>query len=391
MYSIPARSLLGPGRLAIPLHRCGPCSEAPTTASDAAQQAEERRGAKRRPNPRWRAPAGVYLHAMTDTWIDIPAGTPEELSALVGAYDEHLRAVERAFDLKVVVREEGLRVQGQRDGSEGAAAALRRLQAVVHQVGQVSALDVRQAIESAGDEVSTPELDAWRSQVLVRTARGQDVRPKTAGQARYVQAMRTHVLTFCTGPAGTGKTYLAMAMAVAALRDRKVGRIVLTRPILEAGERLGYLPGDLQEKVDPYLRPLHDALYDLVGPEGFERHVKRGMVEVAPLAYMRGRTLNDAFVVLDEGQNTTTRQMKMLLTRMGYSATVVVTGDTTQVDLPETETSGLVEATGLLQGIRNIAFCALTGRDIVRHDLVQRIVEAYGRAGSSGRQSGPSG
>lgn len=321
---------------------------------------------------------------MSDTWIDIPARTQEDLRELVGAQDQHLKAIEQAFDLKVVVREEGLRVQGARQGSQEAAAILRQLLGVVQECGQLSPGDVRYAIESVRRE-ATSEIEALRSAVILCTHRGQEVRPKTAGQARYVKAMRTHALTFTIGPAGTGKTFLAMTIAVAALRDKKVSRIVLTRPILEAGEHLGYLPGDLQEKVDPYLRPLHDALYDLLGPEGFERCVKRGTVEVAPLAYMRGRTLNDAFVVLDEGQNTTTRQMKMFLTRMGYGTRMVVTGDITQIDLPPEERSGMVEVFDLLQGIRGIAFCALTGSDIVRHDLVQRIVEAYGDARGDGR------
>jgi phosphate starvation-inducible PhoH-like protein len=212
---------------------------------------------------------------------------------------------------------------------------------------------------------------------IVVTHRGKPLTPKTAGQLRYVEAMAQHDLTFCTGPAGTGKTYLAMAMAVAALRDETVSRIVLTRPIVEAGEALGFLPGDMMDKVDPYLRPLHDALHDIMGLQKFQRHLARGSIEVIPLAYMRGRTLNDSFIVLDEAQNTTPSQMKMALTRLGFGSTMVVTGDVTQTDLPPGQSVGLTHALGILQHIEGIAVCRLTGDDIVRHGLVQRIVSAY--------------
>jgi phosphate starvation-inducible PhoH-like protein len=216
--------------------------------------------------------------------------------------------------------------------------------------------------------------------VVVVTHRGKPIRAKSAGQAAYVAAMRRFDIVFGIGPAGTGKTYLAMAMAVAALKERSVSRIILTRPAVEAGEKLGFLPGDLQEKVDPYLRPLYDALFDILGIEVFEKHRERGMVEVAPLAYMRGRTLDDSFVILDEAQNTTPEQMKMFLTRLGFGSKAVITGDITQVDLPRGQFSGLSQAREVLKDVEGIAFSYLDDRDVVRHELVQKIIKAYERA-----------
>ncbi|MGQ9733369.1 MAG: PhoH family protein, partial [Candidatus Zipacnadales bacterium] len=236
-------------------------------------------------------------------WIEIPVATEEELYAFGGRVDEHLRAIQQAFDLKVVVRDGNIRVQAGQSGSPHAEQVVRKLLATVHQGHSLSQTDVRYAIEAV--KANQPDnIDALRSEVLWTTARGRHVRPRTAGQAAYVVAMRENAVVLAIGPAGTGKTYLAMAMGVAALREKTVSRLILTRPIREAGENLGFLPGDVQEKVDPYLRPLYDALYDLIGVDRFRRYVERGVIELAPLAYMRGRTLNDAFVVLDEAQNT---------------------------------------------------------------------------------------
>jgi len=312
-------------------------------------------------------------------WTDIEVGEPEELSALVGPFDEYLRAVQCAFGVKAVVREGGVRVETEQEGSEMAQQVLRKLLATVHEGHPISAMDVEYAI-SAVKARQPGDADALRSEAIWATTRGRKVRPRTAGQAAYVEAMHRDDLVLAIGPAGTGKTYLAMAVAVAALREKSVSRLVLTRPILEAGEHLGFLPGDIQEKVDPYLRPLYDALYDLIGADRFQRHVDRGTVELAPLAYMRGRTLNDAFVVLDEAQNTSIMQMKMFVTRLGFGSRMVVTGDTTQIDLPASQMSGLVHARETLRGLPGVSVCELSEVDIVRHPLVQRIVRAYERS-----------
>ncbi|MBC7321006.1 PhoH family protein [bacterium] len=226
-------------------------------------------------------------------------------------------------------------------------------------------------------EQESVSISSLRDDVILVTPRGKRVFPKTPGQKRYVDTMRNYDLVFAIGPAGTGKTYLAMAMALVALKNKTVARIILTRPAIEAGERLGFLPGDLQEKVDPYLRPLYDALYDMLEVEKIQKYMERGIIEVAPLAYMRGRTLNDAFVILDEAQNTTPEQMKMFLTRMGFGSKYVVTGDITQIDLPSDRESGLIQAQRILKDVEGLAFVYLTEQDVVRHDLVQRIIKAY--------------
>jgi phosphate starvation-inducible PhoH-like protein len=309
-------------------------------------------------------------------WTEVEAESTDQLCALAGQLDEHLRTIQRAFGLRLVVRECGISVEAGREGSRAAENVVRRLLAAVRDGHALSGMDVQYAIESV--KADRPDnVDALRSPVIWTTARGRSVRARTAGQAAYVEAMAHSDLVFAIGPAGTGKTYLAMAMACAALRAKAVSRLVLTRPIREAGESLGFLPGDIQEKVDPYLRPLYDALYELVGIDRFRRYVERGVIELAPLAYMRGRTLNESFVVLDEAQNTTVMQMKMFLTRLGQGSQMVVTGDTTQIDLPEGGASGLVHARGVLQGLPGIAVCDLTEIDVVRHSLVQRIVRAY--------------
>ncbi len=303
----------------------------------------------------------------------------EELKPLVGPNDINLRLIEEAFGVSLVHREEELRVFGAEDRAAQAADLIADFLRVVRQGRSLTTPDVRYALRTIQRQ-GNASVETLLAEPIIVTHRGRPVRPKTPGQAAYVKAMQTHDLVFCTGPAGTGKTYLAMAVAMAALRDGKVSRVVLTRPIVQAGEELGFLPGDIMEKVDPYLRPLHDALQDIVGTTRFHKHLERGIIEVIPLAFMRGRTLNDAFIVLDEAQNTTRGQMKMALTRLGFGAQMVITGDITQSDLPPTTPSGMRHALQVLQGLKGIAFVELTGDDIVRHDLVQRIVRAYDSA-----------
>jgi phosphate starvation-inducible PhoH-like protein len=308
--------------------------------------------------------------------IELVTNGEEEVQALLGPQDVFRRALEERLPVRVAARGGVIRLTG---GSAACGAARQALEGLLQAVRSGRALseqDIGYAVAEVRGE--RPEsLAALAASPLAINARGREIRPHTAGQAQYVRAMQEHDLVFAIGPAGTGKTYLAMAMAVALLRAKKATRVVLTRPVVEAGERLGFLPGDLLEKIDPYLRPLHDALYDLLGAERFQRYSDRKVIEVCPLAYMRGRTLNEAFIVLDEAQNTTPVQMKMFLTRMGEGSQMVVTGDITQTDLPRPEDSGLRHARQVLSGLPGIAFCELGERDIVRHRLVQRIVQAY--------------
>ncbi len=291
-----------------------------------------------------------------------------------GELDQNLRVVEAAFGVRVSARDGEVRVSGDEPGRSAAERVLAELRQLAERGESVDEREVAMAIRDARRGGAEPEAEGGG--ILV-TARGKTIYPKTAGQRTYVEAMRKNAIVFGIGPAGTGKTYLAMGVAVAALKRRDVARIVLCRPAVEAGEKLGFLPGDLQEKVDPYLRPLYDALFDMLGVETFERYRERGIVEVAPLAYMRGRTLDDAFIILDEAQNTTPEQMKMLLTRLGFGSRAVVTGDVTQVDLPRGQFSGLREVIEILGSVEGIAFCHLTDADVVRHELVARIIQAY--------------
>ncbi len=302
--------------------------------------------------------------------------TGRELQPLVGAHDQYLRLIEDQLGVQIVPRGQQLNIIGSPEAAQAAKEVLNRLLAAIRQGRELTESDVRYAVQ-ATDSTTEQSTDALLSDPIIVTHRGKPIRPRTAGQARYVQAAQDCDLVFCIGPAGTGKTYLAMAMAVNAMREGWVSRIVLTRPLVEAGEELGFLPGDIMEKVDPYLRPLHDALYDIMGADRFHRHLSRGSIEVVPLAYMRGRTINDAMIVLDEAQNTTSRQMKMALTRIGLGSRMIVTGDVTQTDLPPTATSGLINAIEILEGVGGIHVCRMTGKDIVRHTLVQRIVGAY--------------
>lgn len=296
----------------------------------------------------------------------------EDARLLVGPRDRNLRQLRDAFDVRVTLRGHSLTIEGELHAVRAAAAAVREL-LVSLQTGQpLLPADVERII--AGQSHGEAESDAMRIEVLTK---GRSVRPRTSGQAAYIKTMQSNDLVFCMGPAGTGKTYLAVAMAVSALKRNAVRRIVLTRPAIEAGERLGFLPGDIQAKVNPYLRPLYDALNDMMPVEQVRRYVESDLIEIAPLAYMRGRTLDHAFIILDEGQNCTSKQMKMFLTRLGASSKSIITGDVSQTDLPSNEVSGMREATGLLRGVKGIGFVHLTLRDIVRHRLVQDIVDAY--------------
>ncbi len=308
---------------------------------------------------------------------------------LFGRQDENLRAIERALGVRLLARGNELIIEG--PAPDRVVTLLDQLLALARAGHHLTAQDVRYAAGLAKDG-RQEDLGEVFADTLVTTTRGRTIRPKTLGQRRYVEAMREDSLVFCIGPAGTGKTYLAMAMAVAAFKRREVTRLLLTRPAVEAGEKLGFLPGDLQEKVDPYLRPLYDALYDILGVEAFGRYMERGSIEVAPLAYMRGRTLDDSFVILDEAQNTTPEQMKMFLTRLGFGSRCVVTGDVTQVDLPSDRESGLLEVRRVLDGVEGLSFVDLDETDVVRHPLVQSIIRAYERFESAaGRRPAGSG
>ena len=296
---------------------------------------------------------------------------------LFGAGDENMRLLERLLGVRIALRGGEIVVEGDSEAAvDRAQAIIRKLMALLLRGERVDTALVRVAVNLC-DKGELDTLDTLFQDVVAMTFRGRPIRCKTIGQREYVRAIQRHTLTFGIGPAGTGKTYLAMAMAVAALKSKDVERIVLTRPAVEAGEKLGFLPGDLNQKVDPYLRPLYDAMFEMLGAETCQRMQERGVIEVAPLAYMRGRTLSDAFIILDEAQNTTQEQMKMFLTRMGFRSKIVVTGDPSQIDLPRGKKSGLVEAVQVLSDVPDIAISRLTHEDVVRHELVQAIVRAY--------------
>ena len=299
------------------------------------------------------------------------------MQSLFGAGDENMRLLERLLGVRIALRGGEIVVEGDSEAAvDRAQAIIRKLMALLLRGERVDTALVRVAVNLC-DKGELDTLDTLFQDVVAMTFRGRPIRCKTIGQREYVRAIQRHTLTFGIGPAGTGKTYLAMAMAVAALKSKDVERIVLTRPAVEAGEKLGFLPGDLSQKVDPYLRPLYDAMFEMLGAETCQRMQERGVIEVAPLAYMRGRTLSDAFIILDEAQNTTQEQMKMFLTRMGFRSKIVVTGDPSQIDLPRGKKSGLVEAVQVLSGVDDIAISRLTHEDVVRHELVQAIVRAY--------------
>ena len=303
----------------------------------------------------------------------------EDLIMVFGSFDENIKRIEEALAVSIVNRGTELKVTGDEEAVDKAVRTLEGLLSLAAKGEAIDEQRVRYLITLV-KEGNDHQVAQMAKDVVCITAKGKPIKAKTVGQQRYMKAIQNHTVTLGVGPAGTGKTYLAVAAAVAAFRERTVNRIILTRPAVEAGERLGFLPGDLQNKVDPYLRPLYDALYDMLGAETFQKYQERGSIEVAPLAYMRGRTLDDSFIILDEAQNTTKEQMKMFLTRLGFGSKIVITGDVTQIDLPDDKTSGLKDAIRVLEGVNDIAICRLTSADVVRHALVQEIINAYEKA-----------
>ena len=303
----------------------------------------------------------------------------EDLITVFGSFDENIKRIEEALNVRVVNRGTDLRVSGDEEMADKAVRTLEGLLSLAAKGETIDEQRVRYLITLV-NEGNDAQVAQMAKDVVCITAKGKPIKSKTVGQQNYMKAIMKNTITIGVGPAGTGKTYLAVAAAVAAFRERTVNRIILTRPAVEAGERLGFLPGDLQNKVDPYLRPLYDALYDMLGAETFQKYQERGSIEVAPLAYMRGRTLDDSFIILDEAQNTTREQMKMFLTRLGFGSKIVITGDVTQIDLPDDKVSGLKDAVRVLDGVKDIAICRLTASDVVRHALVQEIISAYERS-----------
>ena len=300
----------------------------------------------------------------------------QELWNIFGEFDSKVKTLEELLNVNIVFRDNGIKIIG--NNPENISKAEKTIK-ILHDMEKkkldIDEHTIRYIVETLEDE----EIRSLENDVIFITHRGKQVKPKTLGQKRYINAIMNNTIVFGIGPAGTGKTYLAMAMAVHYLKKKEVSKIILTRPAVEAGEKLGFLPGDLQTKVDPYLRPIYDALHDLIGTETYQRYMERGVIEVAPLAYMRGRSLDDAFIILDEAQNTTSEQMKMFLTRLGFGSKAVVTGDITQIDLPSGIESGLVQVTKILRDIEGIEFVFLTYQDVVRHQLVQKIINAYNR------------
>lgn len=303
----------------------------------------------------------------------------EDIIAVFGSFDENIKRIEDAMNVRIINRSTDLKVSGDEEMVDKAVRTLEGLLALASKGETIDEQRVRYLITLV-NEGNDQQVEQMTKDVVCITAKGKPIKAKTVGQQKYMKAISQNTVTIGVGPAGTGKTYLAVAAAVAAFRERTVNRIVLTRPAVEAGERLGFLPGDLQNKVDPYLRPLYDALYDMLGAETFQKYQERGSIEVAPLAYMRGRTLDDSFIILDEAQNTTREQMKMFLTRLGFGSKIVITGDITQIDLPDDKVSGLKDAIRVLDGVKDIAICRLTSADVVRHALVQEIINAYERS-----------
>ncbi|WP_312070809.1 PhoH family protein [Anaerotignum propionicum] len=293
-----------------------------------------------------------------------------------GQFDANIRKIEKEWDVKIVNRGDDIKISGEEGSVHKAWSVMNSIAALARRGEEITDQNLNYFI-TAAEEMNLEEVEKVYNDLVCITANGRPLKPKTLGQKKYVDLIKNNTVVFGVGPAGTGKTYLAMAMAITAFKNNEVNRIILTRPAIEAGEKLGFLPGDLQQKVDPYLRPLYDALYEIMGSENFLKNMERGLIEVAPLAYMRGRTLDNAFIVLDEAQNTTPEQMKMFLTRIGYGSKAVITGDLTQIDLTEGKRSGLMEATKILTGIDGIGMITLTNKDVVRHPLVQKIILAY--------------
>ena len=305
--------------------------------------------------------------------IEIPA---EHESNIFGQFDAYAKKIERTLHVTLIARDGDVKILGEAIRVNQAKRVLDQLTALSKRGNAITEQNVDYAISLVFED-NEKELVEIDKDIICHTLQGKPIKPKTVGQKKYVDAIRKQMITFGLGPAGTGKTYLAMAMAITAFKNNEVGRIILTRPAIEAGEKLGFLPGDLQSKIDPYLRPLYDALYQIMGAEAFIKNSEKGLIEVAPLAYMRGRTLDNAFIILDEAQNTTPAQMKMFLTRIGFGSKVVITGDATQKDLPSGMISGLDVATKVVKNIEDISICNLTSKDVVRHPLVQKIVKAY--------------
>ena len=302
----------------------------------------------------------------------------EQAVSLFGSFDENITLIENTYGVNVISRGSDLKVTGEAENVAKAVRAINGLLMMINKGEALSEQNVRYVMNLVEDGAED-KLSSMMNNCICITSKGKPVKPKTLGQEKYVDSIKQNTIVFGIGPAGTGKTYLAVAMAVNAFRAKEVNRIILTRPAVEAGEKLGFLPGDLQQKVDPYLRPLYDALFDMLGAENFQRYQERGNIEVAPLAYMRGRTLDDSFIILDEAQNTTPEQMKMFLTRLGFNSKIVVTGDVTQIDLPDGKRSGLVEASKILKDIDDVKTIRFSDKDVVRHRLVQDIIKAYAK------------
>ena len=300
----------------------------------------------------------------------------EQMTDIFGSFDENIGILEKELGITVLNRNTELKVVGEEAKADRAVRVIESLLVLSSKGEGINEQNIRYAIGLV-EENKENQIAELSKDIICITTKGKPIKPKTIGQRDYINAIQSHTITLGVGPAGTGKTYLAVAAAVNAFREKKINRIILTRPAIEAGEKLGFLPGDLQSKVDPYLRPLYDGLYDMIGPESFQRYMERGTIEVAPLAYMRGRTLDDSFIILDEAQNTTPEQMKMFLTRLGFNSKAVITGDITQIDLPDGKTSGLRDAMRVLKDVEDVAQCILTSTDVVRHVLVQRIINAY--------------
>lgn len=310
---------------------------------------------------------------MMETVIEIPT---EHEQNVFGQFDVYAKKIERSLHVTLIARDEHVKIMGEAARVEKAKSVLANLVKLSERGGGITEQQVDYTLSLAMEDSEDSVLEIDKD-IICHTIQGKPIKPKTLGQKKYVDAIRKQMITFGLGPAGTGKTYLAMAMAITAFKNNEVGRIILTRPAIEAGEKLGFLPGDLQSKIDPYLRPLYDALYQIMGTESFLKNSEKGLIEVAPLAYMRGRTLDNAFIILDEAQNTTSAQMKMFLTRIGFGSKVIITGDETQKDLPSGQISGLDTAVKVVKNINDISICRLSSKDVVRHPLVQKIVKAY--------------
>ncbi len=300
----------------------------------------------------------------------------ENAVSLFGSFDENIKLIEKEFNVSFITRGSEIKIKGDEESVDKAGRAVKNLLLLINKGETLNEQNIRYVISLVRDG-NDDKLSAMGSDCVCISAKGKPIKAKTLGQKKYIDAIKNNTIVFGIGPAGTGKTYLAVALAVNAFRSKQVNRIILTRPAVEAGEKLGFLPGDLQQKVDPYLRPLYDALFDMLGPENFQKYQERGNIEVAPLAYMRGRTLDDSFIILDEAQNTTPEQMKMFLTRLGFGSKIVVTGDITQIDLPDGKKSGLVEVIKILKSVDDIETIKFTQKDVVRHRLVQDIIKAY--------------